>query len=175
MKYLLIAIMVGIVLWGVVALLSFRKEDSATSGTELPPVLTGKDVRTVALYFYDEKRDRDSSGALSCSKAGLVPVSRAVASTSAIVSDTLELLLSGNISNKEREAGLSTGFPLSGVTLQQVAVENATATIAIRDPEHKTSGGACRASLLRLQVEETVRQFSSIKNVVITPEDAFQP
>lgn len=129
----------------------------------------------IQLFYYDPNKDADETGNVLCSRAGLVPVEREIESSRPI-EDTLRLLLEGNITSEERERGVTTEFPLPGVELRSTALdENGVLTLEFADPQFKTSGGACRAGILWLQIEATAKQFPEVREVRFSPEEFFQP
>ncbi len=131
--------------------------------------------RNVKLYYYDSRKDIDSSGNTVCSAKGLVTVERTVPRTLSPISDTLQLLLKGELTAEERTKGLTTEFPLPGLELKLASVSSSILTLTFQDPQQKTSGGACRSQVLWAQIEATAKQFEGIKNVVFKPEILFQP
>ena len=136
---------------------------------------TGFETIPVKLYYYDSSRDQGPGGA-QCSKKGLVSLNRAIPKTQTPLTDSIKLLLQGEISAIEKSAGITTDFPLSGLTLDKATINaQSLATLTFSDPQNKTSGGACRANILRLQIEETAKQFASVKSVNILPGTLFQP
>lgn len=140
------------------------------------PVRFSTTERSVSLYYYDSRLDKDSSGNILCSAKGLVSVARIIPVTQTPLQDTLRLMLTGNLTAAEKSAGVTTEFPLSGVSLISATLPaNGALTISLADPLNKTSGGACRAQVLRAQVEATAKQFSSVKSVTFSPATVFQP
>lgn len=132
--------------------------------------------RTVELYYYNPKNDRDrETDTVRCTEGGLVPLERTIASTKTPITDTVKLLLLGLVSDDERIAGVSSEFPLAGFTLTSAQLQGGVLTLAFSDPHHLTQGGACRTSLLRSQIERTVQQFSAVREVRFAPEELFQP
>jgi len=129
----------------------------------------------VNLFYYDPSLDQDSEGNILCTERGLVPVSREIASKTPIQA-TIELLLSGNLTAEERASGITTEYPLPGVSLSSVALtEEGVLRIALTDPEHRTGGGSCRVAVLWSQIRATALQFPEVKEVTFQPEDLFQP
>ncbi|MEX2369341.1 MAG: GerMN domain-containing protein [Candidatus Paceibacterota bacterium] len=142
---------------------------TSTEATETP------EVRTVVLYYYQPEADMDAAGNIQCSPAGLVGIFRDIPQTQSPLTDTLELLLRGELTTQERQMGITTEFPLEGVELVGVNLADGVATIALSDPNFQTSGGACRASVLRGQVVRTALQFPTVTEVRFLPETLFQP
>jgi hypothetical protein len=129
----------------------------------------------VLLYYYDAKKDMDANGVVMCSRQGLVPVERMVASGDKTIRRVVQMLLEGNLTEAERARGILSDYPLPGVELTDVALQNGIATLAFKDPQHKLGGGACRATILWLQIDATARQFPGVHGTRFTPEDLFQP
>ncbi|HEX8591468.1 MAG TPA: GerMN domain-containing protein [Candidatus Paceibacterota bacterium] len=129
----------------------------------------------VTIYLYDARRDMDASGNVLCSAQGLVPSTRTVPQTEARLAAALGELFAGSLTEEERGRGLRTEFPLEGVRLSEVEVDNGTAVITVRDPDHKSSGGACRVNIMRAQIERTAREFSTVERVRFAPEGVFEP
>lgn len=123
---------------------------------------------SVNVYYYDAQRDTENGNVL-CSARGLVAVPRTIAATEAPLRAALERLLAGEPAVEGLEA-----FP-TGVTLESVSVTNGIATIRLSDPANRTSGGSCRASILRAQLEATANQFPTVTGVRVEPDTLFQP
>jgi hypothetical protein len=135
-----------------------------------PPVMT-----TVQLYYYNPGLDKDASGNIMCSTQGLTPVVREVPITFTPIQNTIKLLLQGQISDDEKNQGVTTEYPLPGFELKGANFKDGTLTLEFLDPQNKTVGGACRVGILRMQIEATAKQFPEVKQVQIIPEELFQP
>ncbi|HSE56469.1 MAG TPA: Gmad2 immunoglobulin-like domain-containing protein [Candidatus Paceibacterota bacterium] len=131
--------------------------------------------KTVRLYYYNKAADKDASGNILCSSKGLVTVSRTIPSSQTPIQDTIRLLLKGELTAAEKAHGITTEFPLSGVTLTGASQNGTTLTLSFKDPLHKTSGGSCRVAVLWAQISATAKQFSGIEQVRFLPEELFQP
>lgn len=132
-------------------------------------------ARTVKLFYYSSSLDADKGGNPLCSQQGLLPVTRYIPITQTPIQDTVKLLLQGQLSEAERTQGLETEFPLPGVHLLGAALNNGVLTLEFSDPELKTSGGSCRVSILKYQIEATAKQFTEVKSVEFRPAELFQP
>ncbi len=140
------------------------------------PVRFATEERAVKLYYYNSTKDKDAQGNTMCSDKGLVVVNRTISVTQTPLADTVRLLLRGELTSGEKSKGITTEFPLPGVSLASASLSKSGAlTLVINDPSHATSGGACRSAVLRAQVEETVRQFSEVKTITFLPATVFQP
>ena len=138
--------------------------------------------QTVLLYYYDEDRDRATSGNIMCSHDGLVPVTRTIdvedKARDEVIAETVRLLLQGRISMAEEDQGFVANFPIDGVVLNGVLFEgNESESLRLNfsDLFGKSSGGSCRVGILRAQITATAMQFDGIDAVIIEPEDIFQP
>jgi hypothetical protein len=132
-------------------------------------------TKNVKLYYYNPALDEDESGNLLCSRQGLVYVERKIPNTGTVIQDTINLLLRGDLTQKEREAGISTEYPLEGFSLSSVSLDGGDLTLFFDDPNNKTTGGSCRVGILWFQIEATAEQFPEVQNVFFSPEDLFQP
>ncbi len=129
----------------------------------------------VDLYYYDPQKDIDENGNIKCSADGLVAVQRSVLSTGDIISETINLLISGDLRESEMEDGITTEFPLDGFFLTKHLIENGVLTLEFSDNQNKTTGGACRVGVLWAQIEKTAKQFAEVREVRFLPEYLFQP
>ena len=133
--------------------------------------------RTINLYYYNPNLDKDSSGNVQCSRAGLVAVPREIPLTKTPIQDSINLLLQGKLTPQERADGLTTEFPLPGLSLKSASLNPLTRTLTLifNDQNSATSGGSCRAGILWSQIEATAKQFPGVKSVEFSPADLFQP
>lgn len=140
------------------------------------PVRFSQHERLIKLYYYNPNLDKDASGNILCSSKGIVSVNRTIPVTQTPLQDTLRVFLRGELTASERASGITTEFPLSGVTLTSASLSGSGAlTITMADPLNKTSGGSCRVQVLRAQLEATARQFENVKSVTFAPASLFQP
>jgi hypothetical protein len=142
--------------------------------SSITPVADEAGLR-IKLYYYNPALDQGPGGA-QCSGKGLVAVERTIPRTPSPLADSISLLLRGEISDEERARGITSEFPLEGVSLRSAAIDTGgAATLAFADPQNKTGGGSCRTAVLRAQIEATARQFPAVTSVRFEPEDLFQP
>ncbi len=132
--------------------------------------------RTISIYLYDADQDLDAAGNIQCTAAGLVAVERTIPHTETPLQDAVRELLAGEIRDDEVEAGLSTEFPLSGLTFEGVTLDDDDVLVLhFDDPQMATSGGSCRVGILWSQIEATATQFPTVDDVRFAPEELFQP
>jgi hypothetical protein len=149
------------------------KAPKSAAGNE--PVGRKINVREITLYYYNPHADMDESGNVLCSRAGLVPLAREIPLTKTPIQDTLHLLLKGDLTASEKQAGITTEFPLPGLVLKGAALAGGILTLEFDDAQNKTSGGSCRAGVLWFQIEATAKQVAGVERVRFVPETLFQP
>lgn len=137
------------------------------------PVLPETEI-SIRLYYYNPALDQGPGGA-QCTSKGLVAVERMIPKTTMPLTESIKLLLKGEISQAEKAQGLTSEFPLAGVTLALATVENGVATLTFSDSQNKTGGGSCRVAILWAQIEATAKQFPTVTSVRFLPEELFQP
>lgn len=133
--------------------------------------------RTVKFFYYDSRLDQDESGNILCSPKGLVAWGYNIPFTTTPIKDTIEAFLITPLPEKALLAGLSSEFPLPGVSLESLNLDKDSGilTIKLSDKNNNTQGGACRVAILRAQLEAVAKQFPEVKEVRFEPETLFQP
>lgn len=139
------------------------------------PISFPSEDRDVILYYYNPDIDKDSSGNIKCSSDGLVSVQREIPLTKTPIQDTINLLISGEITDEESSFGASTEFPLDGFSLKGASLKDGVLKLEFEDPNNKTVGGSCRTGILWQQIRETAEQFDGVEKVEFLPEELFQP
>lgn len=152
----------------------FRSDDAVVVRTLTYLGAPSDDGVRIKLYFYNPKLDQGPGG-VQCSAKGLVAVERIIPKTSTPLTDAIRLLLRGEISEEERALGITSEFPLAGVTLTSASIKEGTATLTFSDPSNATGGGSCRVGILWHQIAATAKQFPSVTQVRFMPEELFQP
>lgn len=131
------------------------------------------DMTQVKVFFSDEKSV--VGGHMDCSV--VVARTRVIPKTEGIARATLTELLKGP-SQAEVESGLFHSIP-QGVVIQSLTIENGVAHVDFNDALQKNVGGSCRVAAIRAQITETLKQFSTISNVMISingqAKDILQP
>jgi len=132
-------------------------------------------TKTVKLYYYNPALDRDETGNILCSRKGLVAVERKISISKTPIQDTINLLISGQLTEEEKSQGVTTEYPLEGFSLKGASLKDGILTLEFEDPNYKTGGGSCRVGILWFQIEATAKQFSDVQQVRFLPEELFQP
>jgi len=137
------------------------------------PVIFGAagEKMKVKVYFNNNKLDPE----VSCNK--VFPVEREVIKTEAIARAALEELLKG-ATEKERGEGFFTSIN-SGVEIQSLIVKDGIAKVDFDEQLEFQVGGSCRVAAISAQIRETLKQFSTVDEVIISingrTEDILQP
>ena len=125
----------------------------------------------VKVYFNNSELDPE----FSCNK--VFAVEREVPRTQTVARAALNELLKGTTQNETNE-GFFTSLN-TGVNIQSLTIENGTAKIDFDDRLEFQVGGSCRVSTIRTQITETLTQFPTVDNVIISingrTEDILQP
>jgi len=101
---------------------------------------------------------------LDCSN--VFAVQREVPQTLAIARAALEALLQGP-TNEEKTLGFFSNINDS-VLINSLQIENKIARVDFNERLQEGVGGSCRVSAIRSQIEKTLKQFSSVSEVVIS-------
>jgi spore germination protein GerM len=136
-----------------------------------PHELEKKDLIKVVVFFNNDKLDPE----FSCNK--VFPVNREIAKTEAVARAALEELLKGPTERDKSEGFFSNINP--GVKIQKLSIEQGVAKVDFDEQLEFQVGGSCRVAAIRWQIIETLKQFPSVKEVVISingrTEDILQP
>jgi spore germination protein GerM len=111
----------------------------------------------------------------SCNK--VFPVEREIIKTEAPARAALEELLKG-ATDKEKSEGFFTNIN-PGIKIQKLTIQEGTAKVDFDEQLEFRVGGSCRVAAIRAQITQTLKQFPSVQNVIISidgrTEDILQP
>jgi hypothetical protein len=129
------------------------------------------EIMTVKAYFINDNLDP----AVSCDK--VFSVERIIPKTQATARAALEELFNGPTA-EEKNNGFRTTIN-DGVKIQSLTIESGFAKVDFNQQLQEKVGGSCRVTAIRAQITETLKQFSTVKSVVISIngkiEDILQP
>jgi len=133
--------------------------------------------KTIKLYYYNPELDKDETGNTKCSRDGLVAIERKIPLSKTPIQDTIKLLLKGkeNLTEAEKAQGVTTEYPLEGLSLKGASLKDGVLTLEFDDSQNRTVGGSCRVGILWFQIEATAKQFPKVQQVRFLPEEIFQP
>ncbi len=138
---------------------------------EIPVVISPEQVMTVKAFFSNNNLDP----AITCVE--VFPVERPIDKTVGTARAALEQLLAGP-TEQEKNQGFYTSIN-SGVKIQKLTIVDGVAKVDFNQTIENGMGGSCRVSAIRAQIIETLKQFSTVKSVVISvdgrTEDILQP
>jgi hypothetical protein len=125
----------------------------------------------VKVYFGNAERDPE----ITCKN--VFPVERQIPITTGVARAALEELLKGPTS-KEHDANYSTSIN-QGVTIKSLTIQNGIAKVDFSEELQKGVAGSCLVTMIRAQITETLKQFSTVNDVVISvngkSEGVLQP
>ncbi|MFA5248633.1 MAG: GerMN domain-containing protein [Patescibacteria group bacterium] len=139
---------------------------------ELPVQFAPMEKIFVKVFFNNEDLN---PGALDCSK--VFSVEREVNKIPAIGRAALEeLLLGPDTDDKNKKYFTSIN---DGVKINSLTIENGIARVDFNEKIEEAVGGSCRVSAIRAQITETLKQFSTVSEVIISVdgniEEVLQP
>lgn len=134
------------------------------------PEQTGE-MMTVKVFLGSETLNPSAD----CEK--VFAVSRTIPKTQGVGTAALNELLKGPTATEEGSKYF-TSLP-NGVTLKKLTIENGVAKADFNAALDQNVAGSCRVTSIRAQITETLKQFSSVKSVVISVDgrvdDILQP
>jgi putative hemolysin len=138
---------------------------------KIPVILPTGETEKVKLFFNNNELDPT----VSCNQ--VFPVERSITKTEAVGRATLEELLKGP-SQTDLDYGYYTNLS-EGVKIQKLTITDGVAKVDFDEALEKNIGGSCRVSAIRAQITETLKQFPTVKSVIISidgrTEDILQP
>jgi hypothetical protein len=139
------------------------------------PVRYKKTDEKMKVKVYFQNSELDAATDYDCNK--VLAMEREVNKTEAVAKTALEELLKGP-TQAETDLGFTTTIP-SGVKIQKLEITDGVAKVDFSNDLEKSVGGSCRVSAIRAQITETLKQFSTVKSVIISidgrTEDILQP
>lgn len=107
----------------------------------------------------------------------MVAVDRIIVKTASPAKKALELLLQGPMRIEAGE-GFFTSLN-AGIKIQKLTIENGVATADFDEALDRNIGGSCRVAAIRSQITQVLKQFPTVKSVIIAisgrTEDILQP
>ena len=134
---------------------------------------TPEDGKVVQIYFGNSQFNPDKT---DCNE--VYPVERLLTpKTQAVISESIPLLLNGLYENEKSVGYFSTINP--GVNLLSAKIIDGVATVDFNEELEKGVAGSCNVVMIREQITRTLKQFSTVKDVIISvngrTEGVLQP
>ena len=146
-------------------------EKSNEKTFEMPITFSSQATRSIKVFFNNSKLDP----AVLCTT--VFPVTRTIPWTEGVGRAAIEELIKGPTAQEKTASYFTNIDPF--VRINDIRVENGTATIDLSKELEHDAAGSCRATAIRAQITKTLKQFSTIKDVVISidgrTEDILQP
>lgn len=158
---------------GVVIIRNNNPSDLVANNRELTIPVAFSEPNTIAIkvFFSNAKLDPNFTGnkAFACQR--VIPMTPAVARAA------LDELLKGP-TEQEREAGFFSSINM-GVKIQRLSIVDGIARVDFNKQMEYEVGGSARVTAIRAEVTQTLKQFSTVKEVIISidgrTEDILQP
>ena len=131
-----------------------------------------EETMTVKIFFGNSIFDPEI---LDCQKN--FSVERTIPKTEAVARAALEQLLAGPTDEEKAEGYFTSINP--GVKIQSLVIANGVANVDFDEQLEFQVGGSCRVAAIASEIRETLKQFSTVEDVVISingrTEDILQP
>jgi hypothetical protein len=135
-------------------------------------LLPSEGISSIRVYFMNTAEDPNVS---DCGLS--YPVTRNIEKTPAIGRAAIEELLKGP-SEEEKESGYVSSIN-QGVVLQSLTIDNGVAKADFNEQLGFEVGGSCRVASIRSQITNTLKQFPTVGEVIISingeSEEVLQP
>lgn len=137
----------------------------------IPIIFQAVETIKVKVFFNNNKLDPE----FSCNK--VFPAEREIVKTQAVARMSLEELLKGPTENEKSDGFFTSINP--GVKIQKLTIENGVVEVDFDEQLEFQVGGSCRVAAIRAQITETLKQFPTVNEVIISisgrTEDILQP
>ncbi len=173
-KTVLIILVVTAVIAAAIFGLKFFKggENVNVLPTNQPANMNAAETMTVKVFFGNSILDPE---VLDCKKN--FPVERVIPKTLAVGRAALEELLKGPTESEKAKGYFTSINP--GVKIQSLTIENGVARVDFNEQLEFQVGGSCRVAAIVSQIRETLKQFPTVDEVIISidgrTEDILQP
>lgn len=129
--------------------------------------------QTMKLQAYFSNSNLDPK--ITCKE--VFPVTRTVVKTAGVARVALAEMLKGPTAQEQADGFASMINP--GVQINSLTIDKGVAKVDFDQTIQQGVGGSCRVSMMRLQIEQTLKQFSTVKSVIISvngkTEGVLQP
>lgn len=152
------------------------KTGQRTSVVRVPVRFTKAASTTRAIYVVPE--ELGSATVPSCDTVRREAIQ--LPATTLPVEATLRALLGLSADEVEQRYPGATSVIPAGTSIVSLKVANGVANVVLSRQLEGYGGGSCNVAAIRAQIESTLKQFSSVRSVVIsvegkTPEESLQP
>ena len=134
-------------------------DGSETDLVSLPVRLLTADMSVIKVYL-----PKTVTTETSC--ATVYPFDRTIPKTETIAQAAITALLAGPTA-EETSTGYTSLIP-DGVQLNSLSIQNGVARADFNETLNEGSAGSCRVTTIRAQITQTLKQFSTVQDVVIS-------
>lgn len=138
---------------------------------KVPVIISSTETIKIKVYFNNDELDPE----FFCYK--VFPVEREIVKTPAVARAVLEELLKGATEQEKVQGYISNINP--GVKIQKLTIEQGVAKVDFDETLERAVGGSCRVAAIRAQIAQTLEQFPTVEQVIISidgrTEDILQP
>ncbi|RJQ13787.1 hypothetical protein C4553_02795 [Candidatus Parcubacteria bacterium] len=149
------------------------KDGSDLDVVSIPLKVASLETTKVKVYFNNDRLDPE---AFDCIE--VFPVTREMSKTQSVAELAVIELLKGP-NTGERAQNYFTSIPAFAVRLNSLKIQKGTAFADFNEWLDYEVAGSCRVQAIRSQIEQTLKQFPSIRNVIISIngriDDILQP
>lgn len=132
-------------------------------------------TKTMIVKVFFNNPETDPNWSFECSN--VFAVERTIPKTDSVALAAINELLKGP-TDDEKAKGYMSNIN-SGVKVQKLTIVNSVAKIDFDEQLQFQVGGSCKVSAIYAQIKQTLKQFSSVKDVIISingkTEDILQP
>ena len=147
------------------------KDGSVINLVSTPVKLNTDETRTIKVFYSNNNLDPQ----ISCNK--VFPVDRIISKSGSLIENTLKALL-GEMNRVDVEKEYDTNIN-QGTFVKSWSLKDGVARVDFNDILELNAGGSCRVSAIRAQITETLKQFPTVQEVIISidgkSEDILQP
>ena len=173
-SFFLAAVLILIVGSGIYLFLDSKRTIVVDNSPQNSATITAREEQKLTFNVFFGNKNNEKEGE-ECK--AMSPIEREVPYTIAAGKEAIDKLLEGP-TDEEKEAGYYTNIN-EGVILQSLIIENGTAKADFSSKLEEGVGGSCKVTFIRSQITETLKQFDTIKEVIISingrTEDVLQP
>jgi len=161
----------------IIAQIENLQQGSTAQWEENPSLLPKASSPTVInLYYFNELEDSALPSDQQINTSSILPIQRTIRSSQNLIADTIKVLLQGNLSEAEKDAGFMTEFPHAQFRLLDTQLDaQGTLTLTFNEVPGFTTGWSARMLILSKSIEKTALQFPQVTRVVFQPDTLFQP
>lgn len=147
------------------------KDGSVINLVRVPVTLATQETSKIKVYLgYRGDHEQDCGD--------VMPSERIIYKTQEVAFLALSELLSGLTDKETSDGFFITSIP-KGVRINSIRIQNGTAYADFNEALESGVAGSCKVQAIRAQITDTLKQFSSVKDVVISingrTQDILQP